>query len=322
MAPAPHRIDVHNHIVPDLYRAALNDAGLGTAGGIAHPQWSRDLALGTMDRNGIATAITSISSPGVHFGDDGKARALARQCNEFSARLVADRPARFGAFAVLTGPDMSGSLKELEYALDTLKLDGVVLLASMGERFLGDPAFNELYAELDRRKAVVFIHPTLHPTTKLIPLEMHGFMCEFMFDTTRAAANLIYSGTLDRYPNIRFILAHAGATVPYISWRLEIAGTIDPRVKAKVPNGFAPYLKRYYYDTALSASPQAMSCLTQVVDTGQILFGSDWPHAPEPITTASVKNLSSMKVFDDAQRKTIERENGLKLFPRLQKVLT
>ena len=189
-----------------------------------------------MDRQGIATAVTSISAPGVHFGDANAARELARRCNELSAKLVADHPTRFGAFAILPLPDVKGALLELEYALDVLKLDGVVLLTSHSDgRYLGDPLFDDVMAELDRRSAVAFVHPVVPKTSESIRLDVPGFAAEFVFDTTRAAINLIWSGAMERWPNLRIILSHAGGTTPYLAGRIRLLGApaADARARAQ-----------------------------------------------------------------------------------------
>ena len=206
---------------------------------------------------------------------------------------------------------------EAEYALDTLKADGVVLLASAGDRFLGDPDFEELMAELNRRKSVVFIHPNIHSTSDDLPLKIPGFLLEFMFDTTRAVTNLILSGVMERYPDIKWIVAHAGATIPYLSWRLSLADLIpgNPYAEA-IPRGMMHYLKSLYYDTALSPSPQAMASLLELVEPTQILFGSDFPFADEKVVAKEVHDLNKLAVFDDKVRQMVYRDNALKLFPR------
>ena len=262
-----------------------------------------------MDRNGIATAITSISQPGVHFGDDAAARALARRCNEDAAGCVERWPQRFGGFAVLPLPDVAGACAEAAYALDALHLDGVVLFASCGDRFLGDPAFDRVLDVLNERSAVVFVHPAMHPTAREIRLDLPLFVVEYVFDTTRAATNLIFSGALDRFPNIRFILAHAGGTLPYLASRLAASPLIDPgRLGGRSPDDIRAKIKHFWYDTALAFGPQTLAVLAAVADPKKILFGSDWPYAPETVTAETVRSLGPAPEL---------RENALALFPRL-----
>jgi len=317
MTAAPHRIDTHHHLMPSFYVDAAARHGITTAGDIPLPRWTVESALALMDRSGIATGVGSIAAPGVHFGDRAEARALARRCNEFAARLVADHPQRFGSFAVLPLPDVELALEEVAYAFDTLHADGVVLLASYDEHYLGDPRFEPLFAELDRRKAVVFVHPTIPVSSHALKLAMPGAMIEFVFDTTRAVANLIYSGTLERYRNLSIILAHAGGTVPFVSWRIAQGDRI-PALLEKAPRGAVAYLERLYYDTAMSANRHALASLHELVDPSHIVFGSDTPFLPEPLIQECERGLAAYAPFDAATRAGIERDNALALFPRLR----
>jgi len=314
----PGRIDVHHHILPPDYITALKHLGITNAGGITFPDWNPQTSLNVMDQNEIATAITSISSPGVYFGDILFSRNFARRCNEFSARLISDYPQRFGSFAVLPLPDVEAALRELEYAIDKLKLDGIVLLTNIGGHYLGDPKFDELFSKLNQRKSVVFIHPTLPPGEYIPDLKLPTSLIEFVFDTTRAIANLIYSGTLERCPDIRFIVSHAGGTVPYLAWRISLF-QYKAGMRKKVPQGVITYLKRLYYDIALSAAPYALRSLQELVDPSHILFGSDYPFAPEFLTSAAVKGLKNYGSFDEQALRAIDQENALRLFPRLVK---
>ncbi|HEV8337860.1 MAG TPA: amidohydrolase family protein [Candidatus Polarisedimenticolia bacterium] len=317
MSSAPHRIDVHHHIVPSEYVKAAKAAGAKDAGGVTFPAWSPEAQLELMDRRSIATAMTSIAAPGVYFGNRDAARSLAHRSNELSARLVADHPRRFGALAVLPLPDVDAALEELAYALDTLDMDGVALLASIGDRYLGDPAFDTLFDELHRRKSVLFIHPTIPESSQFLKLAMPAALIEFVFDTTRAVANLIFSGTIERCPDISIILPHAGGTVPYLTGRLSL-GALVPSLHAKAPRGAAAYLKRFYYETALSTEPTTLSSLKELVDPSHILFGSDYPFAPEPLIESEIRGLVNYGGFDEPTRRAIERDNSLALFPRLR----
>lgn len=315
MPASPHRIDVHCHTIPDFFREAVRASGHVSTSGV-FPPWNPQLALETMDTHGIAASITSISYPGVHFGDAAKARALARRCNELGADLAARWPGRFGAFATLPLPDVEGSLIEIEHALETLHLDGVCLLASYGERFLGDAAFEPVLDALNRRGAVAFVHPAMHPSSRATGLPWPGFMMEFLFDTTRAAVNLLFSGALERYPRIRFILAHGGGVLPYFSWRLSVAPLISPLLKGWSEERILAGIRSFWFDTALSPSRQTMGCLKEVAEPSRILFGSDWPFAPAAITAKSIAALNAPDFLGNAERRAIERDNALSLFPR------
>lgn len=305
----PVRIDVHHHIVPPVYRSALAKIGITSFGGLPFPNWNAQKSLDVMDIRGIATAITSISAPGIYFGDREFSIDLARQCNEFSANLIRDNETRFGGFAVLPLPDVSAAVKELEYALDILKLDGVVLYSNVDGLYVGASEFDELYSELNRRKAIVFIHPTVPSQGKFPEMDIPPSIMEFVFDTTRAIANLIVNKTIKRYPEIRFIVAHGGGTAPYIAWRISL---LDYLLYTDTIND----LKSLYYDTALSASPYALRSLQELVDPSHTLFGSDYPFAPEMAISLTIFGLNSFDGFDEKKLGGINRENALDLFPR------
>ena len=307
--PQPDRIDVHHHILPSVYTSALAKIGITSAGGVPFPNWNAQKSLDVMDRNGIATAITSISAPGIYFGDFEFSKDLAKRCNEFSADLISDNKMRFGGFAVLPLPDVKAAVNELEYALDVLKLDGVVLLSNVDGHYLGTSKFDDLYSELNRRKAIVYIHPTVPANGKFPKMKIPTSVEEFVFDTTRAISSLILNKTLKRFPKIRFIVSHAGGTAPYIAWRMSL---LDYRVHTDTIND----LKRLYYDTALSASPYALRSLQELVNPSHILFGSDYPFAPEIITRMTISGLNTFNGFDEKQLRGINRENAIDLFPQ------
>src|SRR6202046_4938740 len=218
------RIDVHFHYLSPEYREKMSDAVGGWPDGFAAPQWSVEAALAMMDRTGIATGMLSVSSPGVHFGNDANARILARSVNEFAARTIGEHRGRFGGFASLPLPDVDGALEEIAYALYTLKLDGVVMLTNFNGVYLGDKRLDPVFEELNRRGAVVFIHPTSPICWQQSALGYPRPMIEFTFDSTRAVVNLIFSGTTARYPKLRFIVPHAGGTLPFLARRIGMFG--------------------------------------------------------------------------------------------------
>jgi 6-methylsalicylate decarboxylase len=315
MSTFAKRIDVHHHVIPPAFTLAMAIRGLTEVAGTPLPQWTVDQSIAVMDANDIHTAITSLSAPGVYFGDVQAAKDLARACNEFSAQMAGNHPGRFGSFAVLPMPFTEHACAEAAYALDVVKADGVVLLGSAEGKFLGDPGFDELMAELDRRKSIVFVHPNLHPTTPQIGLNIPNFMIEFLCDTTRAATNLILSGTVARFPNIRWILSHAGGFLPFIAWRVALADNF-PHFQEKAPEGVLTYVRRFHYDTALSPSPFAMAALKELVDPSHILFGSDFPFAPAPLIGMEVACLGRLNAFEEKTRVGIGRDHALGLFPQ------
>jgi predicted TIM-barrel fold metal-dependent hydrolase len=270
-----------------------------------------------MDRLGIEKAVTSISSPGVYFGDKEFARGLARTCNEVSARIAKDHPRRFGGFACLPLPGVDSALRELEYALDVLSLDGAALLTNYGGEYLGSPCFEELFAELNRRKALVFVHPTDPPFPAPLGNGIPNFLMEVTFDTTRAVTNLVYSGTLERHPDVSMIFAHAGGVVPYIAWRLSLGSFVIKDALQKAPKGFLPYLRTIYYDTGLSASPFALKSLLELVDSSRVMLGTDFPFAPEPIAQETIKNINQYNGFTSGDIAAIEWGNAVKALNRV-----
>jgi 6-methylsalicylate decarboxylase len=202
------------------------------------------------------------------------------------------------------------------YALDTLKCDGIHLLASVADRFLGDPDFEELMAELNRRKTVIFVHPNVHSTSRKLGLAFPEAFFEFIADTTRAVLNLALSGTLERYPDIRWIFSHAGGAIPALAWRWTLADH-HPHFSKPVPQGILTYLRRLYYDTAVSPSPYALKPVLDLAGPTQLVFGSDFPYLDGPVLAAEVETLDRLDVFDAATRPAMEETNALALFPRL-----
>ncbi|MDI6874044.1 MAG: amidohydrolase family protein [Actinomycetota bacterium] len=314
--PTP-KIDVHHHIAPPPYRTALAARGVESVGGRPIPAWDLEETLGFMDRQGIETAMLSVSAPGVFIGDLSLARELARSCNEYLAGLVREQPRRFGAFAVLPLPDVEAALEEVAYALDELGLDGISLLSSVDGRYMGDPAYRPLFEELDRRGAVVFMHPHTPEEDEAPKTGLPPSLIEFVFETTRAVASLLFRGTLERCPRVRLILPHAGGTVPFIAIRLTL-GQFWPGLQEHVPKGVVAYLRELYYDTAISAAPFALRSLQELVDDSHILFGSDYPFAPELAAVATVSGLNEYPGFDEASREAVFHRNARALFPRLR----
>jgi predicted TIM-barrel fold metal-dependent hydrolase len=254
-------------------------------------QWSPQNALAEMDQNGVTTSIVSISAPGIWFGNVRSARTLARKCNEYAAGLARDYPGRFGFFASVPLPDTEGSLQEITYALDVLRADGIVLLTSYGDKWPGDPAYAAVFEELDRRKAVVFFHPTGPNCCRNLIPRIPVVITEFPHDTTRAITSLLFSGSLMRFRETRFIFAQAGGTLPMLADRIAKYSAQVKELADQVPNGVEYELKRLHYDIASSANPAAMAALMKVVPVSQILFGSDCPFVPAGVTADGMTHL-------------------------------
>ncbi len=325
------RIDVHCHYVPDFYLAAATAAGRAQPDGIAAmPRWSEAEALEAMDRLEVQTAFLSISSPGVHFGDDAAARALARQVNEEGARLAKDHPGRFGLFASTPLPDVDGAVAEVRYAFDHLHADGVVLETNFHGVYLGDERLEPLYAELNARRATVFIHPTSphcpccayeqqNDAARTMALGYPRPMLEFIFETTRTVTNMVLSGVLDRYPGINVIVPHAGAALPILAARVELVlPMLSPPGSPALPSLRAG-LRRLHFDLAGAPVPELLSVLLQVADPGHIHYGSDWPFTPTKVCEMLLAALNGTPLLDETLRQSIMHDNATRLFPRLAK---
>ncbi|AMW22305.1 MULTISPECIES: amidohydrolase family protein [Mycobacteroides] len=306
------RIDTHHHCIPALYRKVLQTAGIDEAGGRALPDWSPEASLETMDALDIATAILSVSTPGTTFlSSASDAAALARDLNDYTASVVDGHPKRFGFFATVPMPHIDASIAETVRALDVLRADGVVLLANNDGVYLGQDGQDDLFAALDARSAVVFIHPADLPgpaVTGVLP-----FAADFLLDTTRAAYLLVRNGIRRKYPNIKFILSHAGGFVPYASHRMAVAITSDTGAS---PADNLDDFASFYFDTALSSSPAALPSLLAFAEPGHVLFGSDWPFAPLAASQLFAAGLENYPL-DNSARAAIDHANALRLFPRL-----
>ena len=316
--PTPRTIDVHHHIYPPNYVSENLEQIAKTNGPYAARtrNWSVQSAVEKMDQAGVATAINSMTSPGVWFEDGAAARARARSCNEFGAQLIRDYPGRFGMFAAIPLPDTDGSLKEIEYALDMLKFDGIGLMTSYAGKLLGDGAFAPVFDELNRRKAVVFVHPTMSCCANPIP-EVAPPVIEFPMDSTRTIVSLLLGGGFARYADIRFIFCHGGGMLLPIVQRLQgAAAQMTPEERARrLPNGIDHELQRQYYDVAsIGFNPAGMAGLRKLLPSSQLLYGSDEPFSS---TQQMSKALASLDFTAD-ERAALQRGNALRLFPRLQ----
>lgn len=310
-ALTPKRIDTHHHFFPptlvDAYKAR----------NIAEPpmlNWTLAKTIDDMDKAGVATAILSVTTPGVSPFDVPTARKLAREANENAAKLMSEHKGRFGSFAMLPMNDTDSALKEIAYALDTLKADGIGLLTSYGDKWLGHPSFAPIFAELHRRKAIVYTHPTVANCCRGLLPDTPPTVVEFGTDTTRTIVNIVFSGTAIKFPDIKWIFSHAGGSLPFLTERLIKMPVIDKKLAVHVPNGVLHELKRFYYDTAWAAHPYALSSLLQLVSAQQVLFASDYPYRT---SEDNVKGLVDFG-FSRSDLDTIWRGNAQKLIPRLR----
>jgi 6-methylsalicylate decarboxylase len=317
---SPGRIDVHTHCVPPQWHEVPAASAPLFRG---FTSWSIPAALQMMDRQGIATAVLSMvfwSGLFANADDVAAARRLARSSNEVAAEAAGSHPDRFGGFACLPLPDVDGALAEIDYALETLGLDGVVLLTNANGVYLGDSRLDPVFDELNRRSAVVFLHPALPACVDCTSLGYAPSLIEFAFDTTRAVTHLVLSGTLERCPDLRLIVPHAGGTIPYLAERIGLlASRFVPAAADRAPAGVKAYFRRLYYELAISTSPHAVASVLQLADPQHILFGSDFPALDEEDVQHLTQALVDNPLLKPGDLEMIQRRNALQLFPRLRR---
>jgi len=312
------RIDVHAHFLPEVYRRALAEAGIDRPDGIkAVPTWSEQLALDTMDRLDIEVAMLSISSPGVNFGDDQAARALARAVNDEAAALRDRHPGRFGFFASLPLPDVPGAVAELRHSLDVLGADGVVVETNAAGIYLGDPTVEPLYAELSARSCVLFVHPTTPHCAEHLALSYPRPMLEFMFETTRSITDMVLSGALHRHPDMRVLVPHAGAALPVLAARVELLLPLLAEPGGPAIPSLRDALRLLHFDLAGAPVEELLNALLAVADPSRIHYGSDFPFTPADTCMTLADLLERTAALNDRQRAAIYAGNARQLFPRL-----
>ena len=309
----PHRIDVHHHPSPPSYIAARDQRNRSSAW--KQEQWSPLKSLEDMDNGSVATAVLSLPHPvGIWPDDKNEGRRMAREWNEYMAQMARDYPGRFGVFAALPILDIEGSLREAEYALDTLGAQGIGLMTNIGDRWLGDPHYGPLFEELNRRKAVIYTHPVAPACcTNMLP-DIGDATIEYGTDTTRAIARMMFSGSAARYSDLRVIFSHAGGTMPFLAERLIRAPSLSKdNLAARVPNGVLYELQKFYYDTAQASQPYSMASTRKVVPVSQLLFGTDFPYR-----TAREHALGLLQCgFSETELRAIECGNAVRLMPGL-----
>lgn len=304
------RIDVHHHFASPYWMRTADGISPSTMG-IWHP-WTPQKSIATMDEGGCQKAILSVTTPGISFGDNAQSARLARDSNDYAAKMRSDHPGRFGLFAAMPFPDVDACLKEIAYGLDTLKADGIGMFTSYGKYYLGDAIFDPIFDELNRRGAVLFVHPTSPQCCAgLLQPQITDADIEYGTDTTRAIAHLILSGKTIKYPNVKIIWSHAGGTMPYLEWRFMREAKNMP----KYPNGQQPTFedeaRKMYYDTAQAAVAAPMAAITKMIPVSHLLFGTDYPYN----TVKDIRDgLASCGVFDADQLAQIGRGNAVALF--------
>ena len=313
---ADRRVDVHHHFYPPAYLDAIRGGGHGADGGLfpGVTNWTPTRTIEEMDRHGATTAVLSLSPPGCQLGDVDFNRRLARTCADYAAGMIRDNPGRFGLFAPMPMPDIDGTLQAIAYALDVLKAEGIALMTSYGNRWLGDPLFDPVMEELNRRKALVYVHPLAADCCTGLVDWVPDALIEYPNDTSRAILSLMFGGTLTRLPDIRFIFCHGGGTIPFLSGRIKHSGSNRPFL-SRVPKGIDYELRKLHYDIALAAFRPALLALLDYIPLSQILLGSDYPFSSIGV---SIDGLAEMKLSAE-QLQAIYCSNADRLMPTLPK---
>ena len=316
IAQARHRIDVHHHIFLPQVRALQEKLKPGWAGQgpPAARNWTPATMLGDMDAHGVASVVVATPGPGAWYGDNDGARQISRLWNESTAKIAQDHPGRVGFFALIAPPDVDGALKEIAYAFDVLKADGVAVYTSYNNRYLGDKAFAPVFEELNRRKAVVFVHPLVADCCGAVVPNVPTNAYELPFDTTRTIASLMFNGTISKSPDIRFIFSHAGGAMPMLAARIDDLTKSMKALRDNVPEGVPAALRKLYVDTAGAFGPAAMAATMKTLPASHVLYGSDFPYSP---SAGVIKGLAENGFSADLLR-GIERDHALALFPRLK----
>ncbi len=308
---APQRIDVHHHISPPPWVTALKAAKLDSP---PVNNWTPQRSIDDLDAGGVATAITSPTLPAVGFLSAADAAAVARASNEYARKLADDSRGRFRMFALLPMPHVDATLKEVAYALDMLKADGVAFMTSYGNQYLGDKAFAPVMDELHRRKATAYTHPNDPACCLNLASGVPPVIIEYGTDTTRTIASLVFSGTARRCPGINFIFSHAGGTLSALSDRFLVQMVRPPyRIEGFTAERVLAELRSFYYDTAQSSNPMAMASLTKLVPVSQIVYGTDYPYR-----SAAEHSKGLAEIFSGAELRAIERDNALRILPGLR----
>src|SRR3954470_2987178 len=316
-APAARIVDTHHHFFPPPYLEPLkawSDKARLAALWPAQQNWTVAKAIEDMDRNKVATAMLSISTPGIWFGEAEAARKMARICNDYGAEMVRAHAGRFGLFACVPMPDVEGTLREIEYAFDVLKADGIGFTTSYEGKWPGDPQFKPVFEELNRRKTIAYFHP-LAPNCcagMLVP-GVTGSPVEYLFDTTRAVVSLLVNGTLADMKDMHFLFSHAGGTIPMVAGRVVNALKGRRDIGEIAPNGIDAEFRKLFYDTANSFYAPTIAALTSYVPDTEIVFGTDYPYL------STGQNLDGLrKLVTPAQMALIGRDNAVRMIPRLQ----
>ena len=310
-------IDTHHHFYPPSYLQMQKDYE-GKRNIPPYPgvfDWTPARAIENMDKNSIRTAVISLAStPGLWF-DTGadEAAKIVRVCHDFAAEMRRDNPGRIGIFAPLSMLNVDATLKEIEYAFDTIKADGINLQTNYGDKWLGDPMYKPVLEELNRRKAVIYVHPLVAACCGRLSVGAFPAVIEVPHDTTRTVTSLLLSGSFKNHPDIKWIFSHAGGTIPLMAGRIAAFYDNNPKFKEIFPNGVMAEMTKLHYDTANATSVPTMTALLKLVPVSQVTYGTDWPY----FALDQNKDLQKLGL-SAAEVQAIESGNATRLIPRLK----
>jgi predicted TIM-barrel fold metal-dependent hydrolase len=304
-------IDTHHHMLPEFFWRATDNAAT-PVGGIAPLTWSKEASISFMDDAGIDVAVLSLSTPGVQTRD------LARQCNEFGAELLRTRPDRFGIFGCIPLPDIDSSLNEIAYADDVLGLDGFVVFTNANGVYLGDAVLEPVFAELERRKAVVFVHPNPSPDPVAHSFGLPDNLLDFPTDTNRAVTEMHYTNRFARTPNVKYIFSHAGGSIPYLAARFAIIDEMGFIKGGEERGTAADMFRRHYWDTALAASDPVLRMLRDIAGIDHVLYGTDFPYLRRDLAAKSGQRILQSAALDDREKQSVLGQNAAQLLPRVK----
>ena len=308
-------IDTHHHMLPDFFFEATNEKD-NPVGGLKPHAWSIEGSLAFMDEMEIDIAVTSISTPGIEMRDRNAAKELARKCNELAASMVSKYPKRFGALASVPMPNVDDAIEEITYALDVLKLDGVVLFTNAQGIYLGDQRMKPLFHELQRRKTSVFVHPNASPDPVAHALGLTDNLIDFPGDTTRVIAQLHYGGTFAETPDVKYVFSHAGGTAPYLAGRFAIVDEMKIMGNSSVTGTAAESFRRLYWDTALAWTDPVLNHLRHIAGMDKVVFGTDFPYVRNDLAVKGKLTLKSNPDIFPEDKEKLFSGNALDLFPR------
>ena len=319
-------IDVHTHIISKTYIDAIKKAGISNKEiGFPMDPWDAKQRLAEMDQYGVQAQILSVSSPGLRFWKGKEAADLARLLNHELVDLMKEYPSRFGAFATVPLPDVDASLAEIAWCLDEVHMDGVCLMSNYDGKYLGDPAFARVMDDLNRRKAVVFVHPTESVCIDQLNFGYPAPLIEYPFESTRMVVSLLDTDTIARCPDIRFIVSHGGGTLPIVTNRMaEIApmkNHLDKAAGKALGERFKKQIATLYYDMAISCFPPNLAAIQITHDPARLMMGFDQPFIPAEAIGAAKDTIAAFKSFDELQQIRIDEGTAHELFPRLAKAI-